>query len=246
MLSTSNPLEQIMHRPDTWRGRPAFTQQVRPLANSANYKLCEGLPTGFRSLDQLLSQGGWPSATCIEVLSEGAGMGAIGLFLPAMEQLSTQHRWQAFIAPPCIPYAPLLAARGVDTNQVLLVHPKSRHDLLWSTEQALRNSTCSVVFSWLGNNNYRHNELHKLQLAAASSSTLAVLFRGSAAAHQTAPAGLRLQMPAYRQVRILKQHGGPRGIDVHLTPTDDIPGQPQLWELPDETFFPQTGAARAG
>jgi protein ImuA len=156
----------------------------------------------------------------------------MGLFLPAMAQLSEQKRWQAFIAPPYIPYAPLLAARGIDTQQVLLVHPKNRQDLLWSTEQALRSSTCSAVFSWLGNHNYSYSELRKLQLAAAGSDSLAVLFRPTGAAHNHAPASLRLQMREYRRVHILKQRGGNQHIDVELPPAEDVPGQPQLWELP--------------
>ena len=163
--------------------------------------------------------------------------------LPAMEQLSERGRWQAFIAPPYIPYAPLLAARGIDTRQVLLVHPKNRQDLLWSTEQALRSGTCSAVFSWLGTHNYSYSELRKLQVAASGGDSLAVLFRPTAAAHNHSPASLRLQMREYRRVHILKQRGGNQHIDVDLPPAEDVPGQPQLWELPVWQAGRQHGAA---
>ena len=156
----------------------------------------------------------------------------MGLFLPAMESLSNEGRWQVFIAPPYTPYAPLLAARGIDTRQVLLVHPRNREDLLWSTEQALRSTTCSAVFSWLGASEYRYSELRKLQLAAAGSEALAVLFRPTQAGKNHAPASLRLQMREYRKVHILKQRGGNQSIDVTLPPAEDTPEQPQLWELP--------------
>jgi protein ImuA len=149
-----------------------------------------------------------------------------------MEHLSEQGRWQVFIAPPYIPYAPLLAARGVDTRQVLLVHPKNRKDLLWATEQALRSTTCSAVFSWLGAQDYCYSELRKLQLAAASGDSMAVLFRTNQACHHHAPSSLRLQMREYRKVHILKQRGGNQSIDVELPPAEDVPHQPQLWELP--------------
>ena len=119
-----------------------------------------------------------------------------------------------------------------DTQQVLLVHPKNRQDLLWSTEQALRSSTCSAVFSWLGTHNYRYSELRKLQLAAANGDSLAVMFRPTGAADNHAPASLRLQMREYRKVHILKQRGGNQHIDVELPQAEDVPGQPQLWELP--------------
>ena len=192
----------------------------------------EGLATGYSTLDDVLYQGGWPLGSTIELLSDGCGLGSMGLFLPAMERLSEQQRWQAFIAPPYTPYAPLLAARGIDTQQVLLVHPQNREDLLWSTEQALRSTTCSAVFSWLGAADYRYGELRKLQLAAASGDTLAVLFRPGQAANNHAPAGLRLQMREYRKVHILKQRGGNQYLDVALPPSEDVPEQPQLWEIP--------------
>ena len=72
----------------------------------------------------------------------------------------------------------------------------------------------------------------RLQLAAARGNTLAVLFRPREAAHQHSPAALRLQMSAYREVHILKQRSGLQDINIYLPPEDDVPHQPQLWELP--------------
>jgi len=234
-------LEEIIQRNDTWRGRQNhFMSNMHP-ANSDSHCTTHNhadLPTGYQTLDAELQQGGWPRGSTIELLSDGCGLGSMGLFLPAMETLSKQGKWQAFIAPPYTPYAPLLAARGIDTGQVLLVHPRNREDLLWSTEQALRSTTCSAVFSWLGAGEYRYSELRKLQLAATDSDTLAVLFRSSQAAKNHAPASLRLQMREYRKVHILKQRGGNQHLDDTLPPAEDIPGQPQLWELP---AYPNNG-----
>jgi hypothetical protein len=212
-------VERVIQRSDTWRGRSGGAVQ-------------RGLATGYRKLDEQLYGNGWPLGNTVELLSDGNGLGAMGLFLPAMEQLSQQGRWQVFIAPPQIPYAPLLEARGIDVQQVLLVHPQSRQDLLWSIEQALRSSTCSAVFAWLGAVEYRYSELRKLQLAAAGNDVFSVLFRARQAGHNHAPAPLRLEMKEYRQVHILKQRGGNQYLDVNLGVEDDIPGQPQLWELP--------------
>jgi protein ImuA len=214
-------IEQVINRSDTWRGRDYRDSSPRA-----------GLATGFRQLDEELYGSGWPLGQSIELLSDSNGLGAMGLFLPAMEQLSGNGRWQVFIAPPFMPYAPLLAARGIDTGQVLLVHPQNRQDLLWSIEQALRSTTCSAVFAWLGAGEFRYSELRKLQLAAADSDALSVLFRPRQAAHNHAPASLRLEINAYRQVHILKQRGGNQYVDVALGEDNDVPGQPQLWELP--------------
>lgn len=257
-------LQKVISRRDTWLGRGElagsyptgvgsaevvdFTAEssggsaTQSAANNAEH-FHQHLPTGFGALDARLCEGGWPLGTSIEMLTDAAGMGAMGLFLPAMQQLSQQQRWQAFIAPPYTPYAPLLAARGIDTQQILLVHPREREERLWSMEQALRSGTCSAVFCWLGHGEYRYAELRRLQLAAARGNTLAVLFRPREAAHQHAPASLRLQMSAYRQVHILKQRSGPQGIDVYLPPEDDVPHQPQLWELPTDGPMMQAMAA---
>ncbi len=218
-------LESIMRRSDTWRGSDCRDYGHKNASMA-------GLATGYRELDDELYSGGWPLGQTVELLSDSNGLGAMGLFLPAMEALSEKGRWQVFIAPPFMPYAPLLEARGIDTQQVLLVHPQNRQDLLWSIEQALRSTTCSAVFAWLGAGEYRYSELRKLQLAAADSDTLSVLFRPRQAVHNHAPASLRLEMRAYRQVHILKQRGGNQAVDVALGEDNDIPGQPQLWELP--------------
>ena len=237
-------LGQVINRDDTWRGRHSRFHGHSAPANSDCHDTAD-LSSGYSNLDAQLQQGGWPLDSTIELLSDSSGLGAMGLFLPAMERLSEQSRWQVFIAPPFIPYAPLLAARGIDTQQVLLVHPQNRKDLLWATEQALRSTTCSAVFSWLGAQDYSYSELRKLQLAAGSGDSLAVLFRPNQASHNHAPASLRLQMREYRKVHILKQRGGNQAIDVELSPAEDIPEQPQLWELPAWTAGNQHSAAMA-
>ena len=76
--------------------------------------------------------------------------------------------------------------------------------------------------------------------------SLGVLFRPQQAAQNHAPASLRLQMREYRKVHILKQRGGNQGIDVDLPPAEDVPQQPQLWELPAwNNDVTQQGAASA-
>jgi protein ImuA len=219
---TAVKLQEVLHRRDTWRGRYSAVQPAET----------PRLDTGYRLLNRALRGQGWPTQGCIEVLSDGSGLGAMGLFLPAMTQLCAKQRWQVFINAPCMPYAPVLRARRINPQQVLMVRPQQREDLLWSMEQSLRSQTSSAVFAWLGNENYRYAELRKLQLAAAESDCLAVLFRPLQASTSHSPAALRLQVNGWRSVHILKQRGGLQGIDVDLPVDDDIPHEPQLWELP--------------
>jgi protein ImuA len=239
-------LEDIFRRPDTWRG---IDQQGRfifnPAATSANDGTAPGhsIETGFDALDTQLYNRGWPLGGCIEVISDQCGLDSMGLFLPIMQKLSGQHRWQVFIAPPYTPYAPLLASKGIDLQEVMMVHPRDREELLWSTEQALRSSTCSVVFAWLGATDYRYAELRKIQLAAASHGTLAVLFRSSEALSQHSPASLKLHIDGYRQVKILKQRGGSKGTTIPLPHDDSLPTQQPLWSLIDA---PEAGQFASG
>ncbi|MFT5482080.1 MAG: protein ImuA [Halieaceae bacterium] len=225
-------ITKILQRTDTWQGRDLGLRR-------------EGLTTGYPELDVQLVDGGWPLGATIELLGNSGGLNAMGLFLPAMKTLNEQQRWQAFIAPPCIPYSPLLLAWGIDTGQILLVHPKSSRDLLWSTEQALRSTTCSAVFSWLPDR-VRYRDLRRLQVAAAECDVLAVLFRSRQAGSQHAPASLRLDKRENDSVHILKQRGGRQHFDISLPSINNQPGQLQLWELPAYPAIADTQAGQFG
>ena len=153
----------------------------------------------------------------------------MGIFMPLMKNLSGQERWQVLINPPYTPYAPLLAKEGIDLREVMLVHPKSKDEVLWSTEQALRSNTCSAVFAWLGATEYRYAELRKIQLAAASHGTPAILFRSSEALEQSSPVSLKLQVDGYRQVKILKQRGGRQSPAIPLPADEALPDSRFTW-----------------
>jgi len=58
------------------------------------------LPTGYRALDVLLPGGGWPDSGLVELLPAHAGIGELGLLMPALARLSRGSRWIAWIAPP--------------------------------------------------------------------------------------------------------------------------------------------------
>ena len=235
-------LEDVFRRADTWRGMghygmdaPGNGQQSRlfphPENNAANGDThsFSGVRTGFDVLDARLYNRGWPSGGCIEVVSDQCGLDAMGIFMPIMKSLSGQDRWQVFVNPPYTPYAPLLAKEGIDLREVMLVHPKSKDEVLWSTEQALRSNTCSAVFAWLGATEYRYAELRKIQLAAASHGTPAILFRSSEALEQASPASLKIQIDGYRQVKILKQRGGRQSPAIPLPADEALPDTHFTW-----------------
>ena len=204
---TDHTLERLLQgRNDIWRGGQGGTEATL-------------LPTGFEALDEL-SRGGWPQGALTELHygdAGGEGVGELSLAMPALARLSQQGRWIAWIAPPHIPYAPALAAHGVDLSKLLLVHPRNDADALWATEQALRSGTCGAVLAWPGRADDR--ALRRLQLAAEEGRSWGLLFRGRRPVREGSPAALRLALeprPQGLAVRILKRRGGWAGDTAQL------------------------------
>lgn len=201
----TGPIENLLQHRHLWRATDSLQAERGTLA------------TGFAALDAALTGGGWPRDGLTEILGDTPGVGELRLLLPALAQLSQrQQRWVAWIAPPWMPYAPALAAAGVDVERILLIHPRQHQDLLWATEQALKSGTCSAVLSWPDPRHLRHADIRRLQLAAREGGSWGLTFRPTAAAEQPSPAELRLQLEADPTVvdgsglrlHILKRRGG--------------------------------------
>ena len=98
----------------------------------------------------------------------------------------------AMIAPPHTPYAPALAALGLDLSKILLIRPKRHTDVLWTIEEALKSGNCSSVLFWL--NQSGNKVLRRLQLAAEQGNALALCFRPHYLASQRTSASLRISV----------------------------------------------------
>jgi hypothetical protein len=122
--------------------------------------------------------------------------------------------WIAWVSPPFRPYAPSLAAWGIDVGRMLIVNGAGTTE--WAMDQALRSESCSAVLGWA--NPRDPHALRRLQLAAEASRSLAVLYRPLQAGLTPSPAVLRLALlggGAGLQVRIVKSRGG-RPATVNL------------------------------
>jgi hypothetical protein len=189
-------IDELLRHPGVWRARDGSSQPP-------------GLPTGFSALDHCLPGGGWPRQGLIEILADRHGIGELSLLMPALAALCGEEReggWLAWVSPPYQPYAPALAARGIDVQRVLVVRSGPP---AWVMEQSLRSGACSAVLGWSG-----YIDLHglrRLQLAAEQAACLAVLFRRSQESRLPSPAMLRIMLSAGQtglDVRILKSRGG--------------------------------------
>jgi len=192
------PLDAVLRHPGIWRG-----DQRAQAAGDA-------LPTGFAELDELLPGGGWPRGALTEILIEREGIGELHLLMPALARLSRESGWLAWVAPPHVPYAPALAAAGLNLGQLLVAQTQSAEDAWWAAEQALRSGACDAVLAWLRTPDERR--MRRLQLAAETGRAWGVLLHPARAAQNRSTAALRLHLEPVANgvvVHILKRRGGP-------------------------------------
>ncbi len=223
-MNTVN-LSQLLKRQDLWQGTSGLSHDL------------PHVKSGFHQIDSQLHFNGWPLGHSIELLCDGLHIGELPLLMPALSELSQQHRWIALINPPITPYAPALQAAGVDTSRILIIRTQDDKDLLWATEKALSTGTCSAVISWMHNSDANNAQLRRLQLAAAQSDCLHVQIHNSDQAQKASPASLRIQLNATEtgtELNVIKQRGSAAGqhLDVALfSELRDEQQPPQQWPL---------------
>ncbi|MEQ1438955.1 translesion DNA synthesis-associated protein ImuA [Fontimonas sp. SYSU GA230001] len=158
--------------------------------------------TGHAALDAVLPGGGWPLGALSEILHPHPGVGELTLVLPLLARLTGAGHHAAFVAPPCRPHAPALAAAGVHLPQLLVVEPASDAERLWAGEQLL-HAGAGAVLLWCAS--IATTALRRLQLAAERGGGVALLFRPPAAEREHSVAALRLR---------IARHAGATQIDV--------------------------------
>jgi len=168
------------------------------------------VPTGHAVLDAELPGGGWPSGALTEILGSREGIGELQLVLPAVAALTWAGKRVVWLAPPYLPYAPALAAAGVNLEHLAVIRAPGRRDALWAAEQALRAGCCHALLGWFRKAAY--DDLRRLAVAGEASSAWVALFRPLQAAAESSPACLRLALEADGEglaVKILKRRGAP-------------------------------------
>jgi hypothetical protein len=175
------------------------------------------VPTGHAVLDAELPGGGWPSGALTEILGSRDGIGELQLVLPALAALTWAGKRVVWLAPPYLPYAPALAAAGMNLEHLAVVSAPGRRDALWAAEQALRAGCCHALLGWFRKAAY--DDLRRLAVAAEASSAWVALFRPLATAAESSPACLRLVVEPDGDalaVKILKRRGAPLARALRL------------------------------
>lgn len=183
------------------------------------------LSSGHTALDAALPGGGWPQGVLTELLLDASGLGELTLLAPALAQLTGAGRTCVWVLPcdagmhtgiaPPLPYAPALAAAGIDTARCIFVKPATPREALWAFEQSLRAAHLGAVVGWLpgaGNADADFRALRRLHLLAAGHRSAAFLLRSLRYANAPSPAALRLSLASHDgllDVTILKRRGLP-------------------------------------
>ena len=174
-------------------------------------------PSGFRSLDEQLPGGGWPSRCLTEPLLAHPGVGEIRFLSHTLSSLTQAGREIVLLAPPHIPDPTGWEQLGIDMRRVLIVRADRPADRLWALQESLRSSAFGALVAWLPEDKAlaRHDALRRLQSAASSSDGITFLMRPLEAAHHASPAPLRLALAIGKpdghrrtlSVRLLKRRG---------------------------------------
>ena len=177
--------------------------------------------TGYPVLDQELPNGGWPSASLIELLMQQPGIGEMRLLRPAFQLISGKRRI-ALVQPPYMPQIAAWAAWGLPVDSLIWIKTTRSADALWSAEQILRNGSCGALLFW--QSHVRTESLRRLHLAAQGTNILFWMMRPLACTEDASPAPLRLALrPAYGGISIdIVKRRGPRRDEPLYVPMDDM------------------------
>ncbi len=168
--------------------------------------------TGIAELDGVL-QGGWPIGALSQLIEAEAGLG-LSLIMPLARAATQDGRHAALVAPPFIPYAPALAAAGVDLARLLWITPRDQREALWASEQLLRAGTVTVVALW--SPPLAGPVERRLQLAAEAGVSIAIAAQtGHAVASSVAAVRLVLAVSSSGlQMEVLRCRGTPSGTRI--------------------------------
>lgn len=191
-------LEQLLRRGDIWRG------------HSGHFSEQPTWDTGHPTLNQALLNQGWPVRQLTEVCQAHRQHCEWLLLAPAVRAASQKAQTIVLVNPPARPFAPGLAAQGIDIGQLWWLSAGNKTDFVTSMVTLLKTAYPAIVVGWEPHPMLRYSELRKVQLAAAESAGLCLLFRGAYAQQQNSPASLRLYTQLnseHLQVIVSKQRG---------------------------------------
>jgi protein ImuA len=167
--------------------------------------------TGFEALDAALPGGGWPCQGLTEVLTAQYSLLEWRLLAPALRAISDARKPIVVVGAPHPPFPAGLRREGIDESNLIWIDVDTPAQRLWATEQLIKSSACGIVLSWLPA--VRREQIHRMQVLAATCEAPAVLFRLADAAEEASAAPLRLigavDIDWALNIKLLKRKGPP-------------------------------------
>jgi len=206
MQNTS--LEQLLRRPDIWRG------------HSNTFSKVPTVDSGYPALNQALQHQGWPLSCLIEVCQSYHAC-EWWLFHPAIRSQISDNTSQylALLNPPALPFISGLKQLNIPSKQMIVVQATTLQEFVTCFIELGRSKVCSIVFAWQPNQTLTYTQLRKLQLNTTDESGLYVIFRHQRAQSYSSPASLRLSvkpMDDNLHIHIFKQKGKLHLLDIAL------------------------------
>ncbi|MEM7479194.1 MAG: hypothetical protein AAF483_29770 [Planctomycetota bacterium] len=161
-----------------------LSREVRQLETAGRSgRTGAGISSGCSALDACLPYQGYASGTIVEYLRSSPACGASYLaFAAAASAMKATEGFLVVVDNQDIRsyfYPPNLTAQGIDLKKVVFVRPQSLGDAIWSVDQALRTPAVAAVVAELESLDDR--SARRLQLAAETGNTLALLLRSASA-----------------------------------------------------------------
>ncbi len=190
----------------------ALRSRIKSNRNSRSGQQC--VPTGIESIDSQLPDGGLPTASVIEWISDETGSSAASMALRSVIPMLTlsgclavideRHEFNADAAQSLgIPLSRILLVRPPQSVRSISTHRRSsadHSDALWALEQAARCPGVRVVLCWLDRSSTA--VLRRLQLAVERSGVTVILIRPASELRQPSFADLRLHVQTDNPIQL--------------------------------------------
>lgn len=173
------------------------------------------IPTEIPALNAVLPQGGFPTASVLEWVSEYPGLSAAGIAMRCVRSFLELPGCLAIVDSRREFHAAAAEVAGISLARLLLIRPEHQKDALWALEQAARCSGVRVVMCWL--DRVSATALRRLQLAVERSGVTVFLIR---------PASV-LKQPSWADYRLLVGAAESDGLQEQK-PAASVKGSPVL------------------
>lgn len=198
------PLDQILRRPDIWRGHAHHFAADRSA----------GISTGYAELDAVLLHRGWPCGALTEIC-QATYQAEFHLLSQA---ILSSPGFVLLLNPPTQPFVQALIQRGIDLDRLVIVESSSRSEFLGCYTELARAASCSAIVGWQPKEGLTYTDVRRCALAVDGNQGLYWLVRPSTVQQQSSPASLRmfckltpegLEVTVFKQKGWLKQTGRP-------------------------------------